>query len=93
MKRTIACVAFAIALMAPAVAEGASPAKGPWHGTQARWNGGQGWKTTLPFPVAFSVKGGSVVGFAESGGNTILTLEVGLSGEVDAKTAGIVEGV
>src|SRR4051812_49773991 len=69
MKRTIACLAFAIAVVAPSVAQGASPVQGAWQGTQARWNGGNGWKTTLPFPVAFSLKGGTVVGFTETGGH------------------------
>jgi hypothetical protein len=69
MKRTIACLAFAIALVAPPVAASASPVRGDWHGQQTRWNGGAGWKTTAPYSVAFSLKRGSVVGFAESGGN------------------------
>src|SRR4051794_41980122 len=65
---SIACLALAIAVVAPAVAESASPVRGVWQGQQTRWSGGNGWKTTLPFPVAFSLKRGSVVGFTESGG-------------------------
>jgi hypothetical protein len=69
---SIACLALAIALVAPSVAESASPVRGVWQGAQTRWSGGNGWKTTLPFPVAFSLKKGSVVGFRESGGNVTL---------------------
>jgi hypothetical protein len=79
MKRTIACLAFAIAVVAPSVAQGASPVQGAWQGTQARWNGGNGWKTTLPFPVAFSLKGGTVVGFTETGGNVTFPCSGGQS--------------
>jgi hypothetical protein len=69
---SIACLALAIALVAPPVAKSASPVRGAWQGQQTRWSGGNGWKTTLPFPVAFRLKGGSVVGFKESGGNLTL---------------------
>ena len=67
-----AAATLAIALVAPPVAESASPVRGVWQGQQTRWSGGNGWKTTLPFPVAFRVKGGSVVAFSESGGNLTL---------------------
>src|SRR3954470_9934895 len=69
---SVACLALAIAVVAPSVAESASPVGGPWQGKQTRWTGGDGWKTTLPFPVDFTVKRGSVVGFTESGGNLTL---------------------
>jgi hypothetical protein len=69
---SIACLALAIAVVAPTVAESASPVRGVWQGQQTRWSGGNGWKTTLPFPVTFSLKRGSVVGFTESGGNVTL---------------------
>jgi hypothetical protein len=69
---SIACLALAIAVVAPPVAASASPVRGVWQGQQTRWSGGNGWKTTLPFPVTFSLKRGSVVGFTESGGNVTL---------------------
>jgi hypothetical protein len=68
---SIACLALAIALVAPPVAESGSPVRGVWEGKEARWWAGGEWKTAEVSLVAFRLQRGSVVGFGTSGANLI----------------------
>jgi hypothetical protein len=68
---SIACLALAIALVAPPVAESASLVRGVWQGMETGWSAGGEWKTTETSPVAFRVTRGSVVSLTTSGANLI----------------------
>ena len=62
--RSIAGLALAIALMAPAVAESASPVRGVWKGTETKfWTGSKWQRYSQDVPVGFRLKRGTVVRF------------------------------
>jgi hypothetical protein len=67
----IACLALAIALVAPPLAEGASPVRGAWTGQETRWWAGSSWKTTQTSPVAFRLERGRIAGFSTGGANLV----------------------
>ena len=62
--RSIACLALAIALMAPAVAESASPVRGVWKGSETKyWTGSKWERYSQNVPVGFRLERGKVVRF------------------------------
>jgi hypothetical protein len=66
MKKSgsIACLALAMALMAPPVAEGASPVRGVWNGEETKyWNGSKWERFPQTLPVSFRLERGKVVRF------------------------------
>lgn len=65
---SIACLALAIALVVPPVAESASPVRGVWQGKETKyWTGSKWERSSLELPVSFRLKRGKVVGFRTSG--------------------------
>lgn len=64
---TIACLALAIALMAPPMAESASPVWGVWSGTETKyWSGGKWQRYSENIPFTFGVERGTVLNFRTS---------------------------
>ena len=60
----VACLALAIAMMAPPLAQGASPAAGLWSGTETKYWTGSRWQPySQNVPFSFRVEGGTVLSF------------------------------
>jgi hypothetical protein len=61
---SIACLALAIGLMAPPMAESASPVRGVWSGTETKyWTGSKWQRYSENIPFSFRVDRGTVLSF------------------------------
>ena len=64
---SIACLALAIALLASPVAEGASPVRGLWSGSETKyWTGAKWARYQMVVPFSFGLEHGKVVRFRTS---------------------------